>query len=105
MLTRNVHYSEQPEYVMITSNGNMACVEFPINVERRVIGDGEESRYEWVAEKVYSLMTKNTPNLEERINANYEEWLAKAKEPSTEKVTMEDLIEAIDALTDIVIGE
>ena len=100
MMTRNVHYSEQPELIIITSHGANAVIEFPINVERIVVTDGDGTdRYEWVAEKVYSVRTVATEDLKERVEAYYSEWLELAKEPEKIDTTIDDLVEAINALT------
>ena len=105
MLTRNVHYLEQPDSVIVTENGRKAMVEFPLNVteiEREIEG---ETFTEYVAETVYSLPTIAVPNLKDRVLANYEAWLEQAMIPEPKETTIEDLVEVIDALTDMIIGE
>ena len=105
MLTRNVHYSEQPDQVIVTENGRKAMVEFPLNVtevEKEIDG---ETFTEYVAEEVYSIQTVAVPNLKEKVIAHYDAWLEKAKIPETKETTIEDLINVIDALTDMIIGE
>ena len=104
MLTRNVHYSEQPDSVMITSNGSISVIEFPINVTAYQKEDGEETIWEWVAEKVYSVETVTTNNLKERVESRYSDWLELAKKAEPTETTISDLVEAINALTDMVIG-
>ena len=88
----------------MTTYGLVSTVEFPINISE-VIVEGEETYTEYVAENVYSFKTVTTPNLKERIEASYAEWLEKAKTPEPQETTIEDLVEIIDALTDIIIGE
>lgn len=104
MLIRNVHYAEKPKKVVITTCGSVSVVEFPLDVQEVII-EGEEDRVEYVADSVYSLTTMNTANLRERIEGNYEEWLEKAKEVVTPKTSLEDVMEAVNALAEIVIGE
>lgn len=105
MQTKNVHYLERPDSVIVTENGRKAMVEFPINVnevEREIEG---EIFTEYIAETVYYLPTIAVPNLKERVLANYEAWLEQAMIPEPKETTIEDLVEVIDALTDIIIGE
>lgn len=102
MLTKNVHYAENPDKIIVLRNGNIAVVEMPTEVKEIEL---EDERTEYVAEKVYSVRTQNTPNLEERVEANYEEWLALAAEVEPQMATLEDVIDAVNALTEIVIGD
>lgn len=101
MQTRNVCYGELPNNVMVYTHGGEAVVEFPVNVTEVPTEDGSQ----WVAETVYYVRTRNTPGLEGRINANYAAWLEAAKkaiDPQTP--TMADLVEAVNTLTDLLIG-
>lgn len=100
MQTNNVYYSDRPDRVMVTTNGSRAIVEFPINVQEIETEDGTQ----YLAEKVYSLSTQSTDNLRERVVANYDAWLDIAKTVEPPKASVDDLVEAIDALTDIIIG-
>ena len=100
MLTKNVYYAVKPERFLITSTGNKAVVEFPLNVTEVEVEEGVQ----YLAESVYSLVTVNTANLADRIAQNYEAWLEKAKEPVSQEVTLEDVMEAVNVLTDIVLG-
>ena len=100
MLTRNVFYSERPETFSILHYGTKAVVSFSLNVSEVETEEGTQ----YLAEEVYSLETIYTPNLAERIEENLEAWLNKAKEPEKETVTLSDIMEAINTLTDIVIG-
>ena len=101
MQTRNVHYSQQPERVIVSTNGSKAIIEFPINVREIAIPDPDGDRTEWVAEVVYYMYTSATPDLEERVSADYETWLAKAIIPEAKETTLDDLAEALDAIMDI----
>lgn len=85
---------------MIRSNGRKAVVEFPLNISEVEKEDGVE----YVAETVYSLVTSYTSDLADRIDANYEAWLDKAKEIEPQETTLADVIDAVNALTDIVLG-
>ena len=105
MLTRNVHYLEQPDSVIVTEYGRKAMVEFPIDVTEVEIEIEGETYTEYVAETVYSLPTVAVPNLKDRVLVNYEAWLERAKIPEPKETTIEDLVEVIDALTDLIIGE
>ena len=101
MQTRNVCYGEQPNNVMIYTHGGEAVVEFPVNVTEVPTEDGSQ----WIAETAYSIRTRYTPGLEDRVNANYAAWLEaskKAVDPQTP--TMADLVEAVNTLTDLLIG-
>ena len=100
MLTRNVYYSEQPNNVIVTVNGDKAVVEFPLNVSEVEVEEGSM----WLAESVYSVETMNTPNLAERVEANFDKWLDLAKQPKPQTTNLEDVVEAINALTEIVLG-
>ena len=100
MLTTNVHYSERPHRFEIQSNGQKACVECPLNITEVETEEGTE----FVAASVYSLETVYTPNLAERIEANFEAWLKKAKEPEMPQTTLEDVVEAVNMLQELIIG-
>ena len=100
MQTKNVHYSERPNRFVIQSNGQKAYVEFPLNVTEVEREDGAE----YVAETVYSLETTNTANLADRIEANYDAWLLRAKTPKMPQTTLEDVVEAVNMLQELIIG-
>ena len=100
MLTRNVYYSEQPDRVIVYTSGDKAIIEFPINVSEVEV---EEST-NWLAEEVYSIKTTNTANLAERVEANYDAWLDLAKQPEPQSPQLGDVVEALNALTEIVLG-
>lgn len=100
MQTSNVYYSTQPERVIVTAHGEAATIEFPIDV-REV---ETEAGTQFLAEKVYSLKTRNTENLLERVKVNYDAWLEMAKVVEPPQTTVDDLVEAINTLTDMVIG-
>ena len=100
MQTKNVIYSEQPTQTMIYSNGKRARVEFPVNVTEIETEEGTQ----WKAEKVYFLETAYTETLASRIEANYAEWLDKAKQTEVQPATMSDVVDALNALQDLVLG-
>lgn len=103
MLTRSVFYSQEPEQVSvhrIGHNGYTARVDFPVNIQQVMIQD-EELQYK---ADVYSIEVGFTPDLKERIESNYEAWLAVAKEIPAPQPTVQDVIEAINELTEIVLG-
>ena len=100
MQTNGVYYADRPDRVMITTNGSNALVEFPINVQEIETEDG----IQYFAEKVYSIKTQATDNLLGRVEANYDAWLDIAKIVEPPQTTVDDLVEAINALTDMVIG-
>lgn len=100
MQTKNVHFSERPESVIVTTVGRKATIDFPVGITEVEKEDGME----YVAETVYTMSTIATPRLKERIDANYEEWLNIAKQPVKQAPEMYDIIEAINALTDLIIG-
>ena len=101
MLTRNVHYTEMPESVVVYQNGDNATVEFPLDVTEVTREDGAT---EYVAAEVYSLRTRNTPNLKDRVLDNYEAWLTIAELPEPQKAELSDVVEAINVLTDLILG-
>lgn len=101
MQIRNVYYAEPPENVIVNERGGKAVVEMPVNV----IEIEEEDRHEWFAEIVYYIETTATPNLKERVEAEYEEWLEVAKIPTPQPASISDVVDALNALTEIVIGE
>lgn len=101
MMIKNEHYGERPNKVIVRSNGKEAVVEFPLNVTETQTEDGSQ----WLAETVYSMRTKDRPDLEERIDANYAAWLEAAKnavEPQAPNLT--DVVDAINTLTDLILG-
>ena len=100
MQTKNVYYSNQPDAVIVTERGKKAVVEFPCNVTEIKEGD----RTEWLAANVYYIETVATPNLKERVEAEFEAWLEAAKEPGPQPTSLDDVVEALNALTDIIIG-
>ena len=104
MQTRNVHYSQQPDNVIITEHAGKAVIELPINVAEVVKEYEGETITEWVAEKVYYIRTVSTQGLKERVEADYDAWLELASVPDPSSVTMEDLVDAINTLTDIILG-
>ena len=105
MQTKNVHYSTRPDLVIITENGRKATIEFPIDVTEIEKEFDGETITEYLAETVYSFQTISVPNLKQKILTNYDAWLERAKIPEVQEITIEDLVEVIDALTDIIIGE
>ena len=100
MQTKNVYYSSQPDAVIITERGKKAIVEFPCDVTKAKVDD----RTEWLAANVYYIETMATPNLKARVEAEFDAWLEAAKEPVPQPTNLDDVVEAINALTDIIIG-
>lgn len=100
MMTRNVYYAEQPDRVMVTAHGKTAIVELPVGITEVETEDGVQYR----ADIVYSISTRNTPGLKQRVEANYNSWLEVASVVEPQKATLDDAIEAINTLTDLVIG-
>lgn len=101
MQTKNVFYGERPDRVIVRSKGGEAIVELPVNVSEVEREDGTE----WKAETVYSIRTMDRPNLKERVEANYEAWLDAAKKVAEPQATsLGDVVEAINALTDLILG-
>lgn len=100
MQTNNVYYSQQPDNVIVTSRGNRAVIEFPLNVTKVEAEDGEQ----WKAETVYSFETAARSGLKEKIEANYDAWLKRAKEVEPQAATLSDVVDAINALTDLILG-
>ena len=100
MMTRSVYYSEKPNRFEIRSNGQSACVEFPLNVTEVETEEGTH----YVAEVVYSLSTMATSDLADRIEENFDAWLRKAKEPEMPQTTLEDVVEAVNMLQELIIG-
>ena len=103
MLTRSVFYSQEPERVSvhrIGRTGYTARVDFPVNVQQVIMPD-EEPQYK---ADVYSVEVGFTVGLKERIENNYEAWLAVAKEIPAPQPTINDVIEAVNELTDIILG-
>ena len=100
MLTRNVYYGEQPDSVIVTERGGKAVIEFPTNVSEIEKEDGTQ----YNAETVYYVVTSATPNLKARVEAEFEAWLELAKEAVSQPATLDDVVEALNALTEYVIG-
>lgn len=101
MIYKNVHYQSRPDKVEITVKGRKAVVEIPVNVTESATEDGRE----FIAEKVYVVITKPTKNLKKRVESDLYAWInaATIQEPEPE-TTIADVVEAINALTDIVLG-
>jgi len=99
MMTKDTHFADEPQRIIITVADNTAYIEFPTNV-REI--ETEEST-EYVAD-VYYLQTVARDNLQEEIENHYEAWLAKAMEEQPPKTSLEDVVDAINVLADIVIG-
>lgn len=102
MLIRNVCYQEMPERFEVRRHGGkMATVLFPTEI---IETEDPEGNTQYLAKKVYVLETGWTQGIEERISGRFDAWLAKAKEPQEAATTLDDLVEAINTLTDIVMG-
>lgn len=121
MLIKNVTYNEQPPLFEVRRSGGKAVVVFPTNVEEiqvdvqeeqpdnggsglPEIGSGASTVTQYLAHNVYQLETNWTPNIEQRIQDNFEGWLAKAKIPESKEATLSDVIEAVNALTEVILG-
>lgn len=76
-------------------------VNFPADVVETKTDDGQTM---WIAGTVYSMETMYTPNLADRIEADYDAWLELASEPVVGETTIADIVESINALTDIILG-
>ncbi len=100
MLIRNVYYGEQPDNVIVTERGGKAVIEFPTNVSEIETEDGVQYK----AEIVYYIETSATPNLKARVEAEFDAWLELAKVPVSQPATLNDVVEALNALTEFVIG-
>lgn len=57
-----------------------------------------------MAGKVYDINRPWSNTLESEIEAGYEDWLAIAQAEAEPKVTLEDVVDAINELTDFIIG-
>lgn len=104
MLTRNVYFAERPERVIVNrigATGYTCRVDLPVNIEE-VAGPEGETQYK---ADVYSVNAGYTVNIAERIEANYEAWLAKAQnEPEPEpEPNIRELKEANDMLTECIL--
>lgn len=99
MLAKNVHYSERPDRIIITTIGSKAVIEMPVDIKEVETEEGTD----YVC-NVYSVTTKATSNLAERVERNYDKWIEIASKPELQKVDLADVIEAINVLTDMVLG-
>lgn len=100
MQTKNVYYAHRPEKIIITENNGYAVVELPVNVSEVETADGMQ----YLAETVYYVKTKATTNLKSRVKKKYSAWLEVASVIEPQRATLDDAIEAINTLTDLVIG-
>ncbi len=103
MLIKNVYYSQQPPQFEIRRSDRKAVVLFPTDVTR-VPANEEDEEPGYLAENVYYLVTGWTENLESRILSDPSKWLKVAKIPTPVQTTIPDLEEAINTLTEIVLG-
>lgn len=101
MQTNNVFFAERPEKVIVTTRGRKSLIEFPCKVEAVETEDGVQYR----AETVYSLETMSRDGLKERVDANYDAWLDRAKKVTPQPATLGDVVDALNALTDLILGE
>ena len=121
MLIKDVTYNELPEPCEIRRAGGKAVIVFPTNIEEVTVEDISEPEVnsqgglpemgvqsstitQYIAHNVYQLETNWTPNLAQRVSDNYQAWLTKAKIPETKEATLADVIEAVNALTEVILG-
>lgn len=100
MMTENVFYAVRPERVIVTRRGEKAVIEFPVNVTEVETEEGTH----WLAATVYSLDTRNRDDIEHVVAENYDAWLEKAKEVEPQTTSLGDVIDALNALTDLILG-
>lgn len=100
MLTKNVYFAERPDSVIIRTHDTKAIVEIPKGITKVETEDGTQ----YMAKELYSIETRNAPGLKERVEKNKNLWIEAAKKSEPAKASLEDVIEAINTLTDIVIG-
>lgn len=100
MQTNDVYYAQRPDRVMVSRNGGRAMIEFPVNVTEVETEDGTQ----WKAETVYSVETMDRDGLAERVEANYDAWLGRAKEVKPQTASLTDVVDALNALTDLILG-
>ncbi len=86
-----------PKPFEIRTVGDTVHIAFAENVETLPVDDDGNERYTFDA---YTLETRASATVEQRISDNYEKWLAKAKasvpepEPTAEEV-LADLVEVL----------
>lgn len=102
MLIKNVYYQEEPEKVEIRRYGRKATVVFATDIRKREETEEEDGGY--IAGKVYTIDVDYTKKLRSRVEENYDEWLLRAKKSETKETTLEDVVEALETLTDVVMG-
>lgn len=100
MQTRNVYYSQKPDEVIVYTAGDKAIIEIPTGISEVETEDGVQ----YIADVVYRVQTMNTANLEERVKKNLDAWIENAKETEPQKTELSDVVEALNALTEIVLG-
>ena len=100
MQTNDVYYSQRPGKFAVSRNDGKALIEFPVNVSEVETEDGTQ----WKAETVYSVETMDHAGLEERVEANYDAWLDRAKEVEPQTASLTDVVDALNALTDLILG-
>lgn len=105
MVVKNVCYAAMPDEVIVKQRGIRAVVEIPENVTEITYERDGEDVTEYVAEKVYCINTQYTKNLRERVLADKEAWKEVARQIAPVDTTLADVVEAINALTEIVLGE
>ena len=105
MKVKNVCYAAMPDEVIVRVCGNKACIEMPENVSEVTIERDGEQVTEYIAENVYYVETNNTRNLRERVLADKETWKEIAKQVAPVETTLADVVDALNALTEIVLGE
>lgn len=103
MLTKNVNYTARPNDVVVNRIGDTyrARVDLPTNIEEHINDEGE---VHYTAD-VYSIDAGYTSNLAERVAADRDTWIARAAVELPPSPTIQDAIEAINALAEIVLGD
>lgn len=103
-MIKKVQFAENPPEVRVIpiGNGTHARVEISNNVYTDI--DSEENTI-YFADLYILENVKYTPNLENRILTQKESWMKKASITLPVNPTLQDAIDAINALTEIVLGD
>lgn len=104
MVLKNVIYGNRPDNVIVTVRGRNALVEIPTDVTEHTDERDGETAAEYIAGTVYAVQTLATANLKARVEDNINEWITLAKQTAPVEATIPDLVEAINVLTEIVLG-
>lgn len=101
MLLKDVWFSHRPEKIIINKINStyQAKVDLPVNIKKHTDAEGD-----YYTADVYTLIVGYSNTLKEQVEKDYDKWVAMAATSLPVEPTLQDAIDAINALTEIVLG-